>query len=66
MCVIAYYFTCINCGEEFDNITADRECPECGFPARLGQSTCDSMKRLAEAAEDAGIEPSGEVRTRFF
>ena len=66
MCVVVFYFTCKNCGEEFDNATGERDCPECGFPARLGQSTSDAMERLSEAAEAAGIEPRDEVRTRFF
>jgi len=64
--LVVFYFTCQNCGEEFDNTTADRECPECGFPARMGQSASDAMDYLSEAAEAAGIEPRGEVRTRFF
>lgn len=66
MAIVVYYFTCKNCGEEFDNTTADRTCPECDFEARLGQSTCDTMERLREAAKAAGIEPKDEIRTRFF
>lgn len=30
-----YEFLCRACGEEFTNLTAERTCPECGFPSQF-------------------------------